>query len=162
MLSKDVLNVYLNDHLAGSVAACDLIEQARGHNQGTPLAQFFEGMLNEVNADRDELERLMDRLGIEKSNVKQAGTWLMEKVSRVKFAVSERPSADLRNLLELEALKLGVQGKHALWQGLQQLTDVDPRLQKEELAVLAGRAEQQIQAIEEQRVQAARAALVEA
>jgi hypothetical protein len=162
MLSKDVLNVYLNDHLAGSVAACDLIEQARDHNQGTPLAQFFEGILKEVNADRDELERLMDQLGIEKSNVKQAGTWLMEKVSRVKFAVSERSSADLRNLLELEALRLGVQGKHALWQGLQQLTDVDPRLQKEKLAVLAGRAEQQIQAIEEQRVQAARAALVEA
>ena len=35
MLSKDALNVYLNDHLAGSTAAVELIEQARDHNQGT-------------------------------------------------------------------------------------------------------------------------------
>jgi hypothetical protein len=161
MLSKDALEVYLNDHLAGAVAACDLIEEARDHNQGTPLAEFFDWLLHEVSADRDALERLMDRLDVEKSNVKRAGTWLMEKVSRVKFATSGRNSAHLRNLLELEALRLGVQGKQALWLALQQVKDLDSRLQDADLDALGERAEQQVEAIEQRRLDAGRSALAE-
>lgn len=161
MLSKDVLHVYLNDHLAGAVAACDLIEQTRKHNDGTPLAAFLSTLLEEIGADRDALEGLMDRLGVEKSTVKQAGSWLMEKVSRVKFMTAERSGDQLRNLLELEALRLGVQGKQGLWLALDQLTDADPRLQGTDLPALAERAQQQVLAIEEQRLLAARGALVE-
>ena len=159
MLSKDALNVYLNDHLAGSTAACDLIEQIRDHNQGTPLAEFLQVMLEEVRADRDVLESLMDQLGIEKSTVKQAGSWLMEKVSRLKFMTTERVAGATRNLIELEALQLGVQGKEALWLALEQVMDLDPKLADFEFGALADRAEHQVLAIEQQRLQAARAAL---
>jgi hypothetical protein len=158
MLSKDSLNVYLNDHLAGSTAAVDLIEQARDHNQGTPLADFLDALLDEVRADREVLEGLMDRLGVDKSTVKQAGTWLMEKVSRLKFMISERSHPELRNLIELEALRLGVQGKQALWLALEQVTDLDERLAGTDFAALADRAEHQVLGIEQRRLQAARAA----
>ena len=158
MLSTDALNVYLNDHLAGSAAACDLIEQARDHNQGTPLAEFLDALLEEVRADRDVLEGLMDRLGVDKSTVKQAGTWLMEKVGRLKFMISERSHPELRNLIELEALRLGVQGKQALWLALEQVTDLDERLAGTDFAALADRAEHQVLGIEQRRLQAARAA----
>jgi hypothetical protein len=158
MLSTDALNVYLNDHLAGSTAAVDLIEQARDHNQGTPLADFLDALLDEVRADREVLEGLMDRLGVDKSTVKQAGTWLMEKVSRLKFMISERSHPELRNLIELEALRLGVQGKQALWLALEQVTDLDERLAGTDFAALADRAEHQVLGIEQRRLQAARAA----
>ena len=158
MLSKDALNVYLNDHLAGSTAAVDLIEQARDHNQGTPLADFLDALLEEVRADREVLERLMDRLDVEMSTVKQAGTWLMEKVSRLKLMVSERSHPELRNLIELEALRLGVQGKQALWLALEQVADLDERLAETDFAALADRAEHQVLGIEQRRLQAARAA----
>jgi hypothetical protein len=158
MLSRESLNVYLNDHLAGSTAACDLIEQARDHNQGTPLADFLDALLEEIRADRDVLERLMDDLGVEKSTVKQAGTWLMEKVSRLKFMVSERSHPELRNLIELEALRLGVQGKQSLWLALEQVADLEDRLAATDFAALADRAEHQVLGIEQRRLQAARAA----
>jgi hypothetical protein len=159
MLSKDALNVYLNDHLAGSTAACDLIEQIRDHNQGAPLADFLQVMLEEVRADQGVLESLMGQLGIDKSTVKQAGSWLMEKVSRIKFVTTERVAGETRNLIELEALQLGVQGKEALWLALEQVTDLDPILAGFEFGALADRAEHQALAIEQQRFQAARAAL---
>jgi hypothetical protein len=159
MLSKDALNVYLNDHLAGSTAACDLIEQIRDHNHGAPLADFLQVMLEEVRADQGVLESLMSQLGIEKSTVKQAGGWLMEKVSRIKFVTTERVAGETRNLIELEALQLGVQGKEALWLALEQVTDLDPILAGFEFGALADRAEHQALAIEQQRFQAARTAL---
>jgi hypothetical protein len=158
MLSKDALNVYLNDHLAGSAAATDLIEQIRDHNQGTPLAEFLQVLLEEVRADRGVLEGLMDQLGVEKSTVKQAGSWLMEKVSRLKFMTTERVAGATRNLIELEALQLGVQGKEGLWLALEQAMDLDPKLADFEFGALADRAEHQVLAIEQQRLQAARAA----
>lgn len=158
MLSTEPLKVYLNDHLAGATAACDLIEQARDHNRGAPLAEFLDALLKDVLADRDVLERLMETLGVELSTVKQASTWLMEKVSRIKFMTSERSHRELRNLLELEALKLGVQGKHALWLGLEQVTDLDDRLAKFNFSELADRAEHQVLGIEQRRLQAAREA----
>jgi hypothetical protein len=158
MLSKDALNVYLNDHLAGSTAACDLIEQIRDHNQGTPLAEFLQVILEEVRADQSVLETLMDQLGIEKSTVKQAGSWLMEKVSRIKFVTTERVAGETRNLIELEALQLGVQGKQGLWLALEQVTDLDSRLAGFEFGALADRAEHQARSIEQQRLQAARVA----
>jgi hypothetical protein len=161
LLSKGALNVYLNDHLAGSVAACDLIEQSRDHNQGTPLATFLDALLEEIRADQDVLGRLMEQLEIEKSTVKQASTWTLEKFSRLKFMVSERTSKDLRNLLELEALQIGVQGKHALWLGMEQVTDLDARLVETNFAALADRAEHQVLAIEHHRLQAARAAFAD-
>jgi hypothetical protein len=161
MLSKDALHVYLNDHLAGSGAACDLIEQIRDHNQGTPLAEFLQVLLEEIRADRDVLEGLMEKLGVEKSTVKQAGSWLMEKVSRIKFMTTERVAGATRNLIELEALQLGVQGKEALWLSLEQVTDLDPRLSDFEFGALADRAEHQALAIEQQRLQAARAAFAD-
>jgi hypothetical protein len=158
MLSRDALNVYLNDHLAGSTAGSDLIEQIRDHNQGTPLAEFLQVLLEEVRADKAVLEGVMEKLGIEKSALKQAGSWLMEKVSRVKFVTTERVAGETRNLIELEALQLGVQGKEALWLALEQVADLDERLAEFEFGALADRAEHQVLAIEQQRLQAARAA----
>src|ERR1700716_2931449 len=67
MLSTKALGVYLNDHLAGSVAGVDLLDQSRDHNKGTPLGAFLDALLEEIRADQQALEALMDQLGIEKS-----------------------------------------------------------------------------------------------
>ena len=39
--------IYLNDHLAGSVAALEILEQLKTEHTGTPLQQF----LAELRAD---------------------------------------------------------------------------------------------------------------
>lgn len=161
MLSTRALGVYLNDHLAGSVAGVDLIEESRDHNKGTPLGAFLDALLGEVRADQQALEALMEQLGIDKSPVKQASIWVVEKFTRLKFMTSGATGEQLRNLLELEALRLGVQGKHALWLALEEIADLDPRLAGPDLKNLRARAELQIESIEEHRLQAARSAFGE-
>jgi hypothetical protein len=161
MLSTKALGVYLNDHLAGSVAGVSLIEQSRDHNKGTPLGAFLDGLLDEVRADQQALEGLMEQLGIDKSQIKQAGTWLVEKFTRLKFMTSGGTGEGLRNLLELEALRLGVQGKHALWLALEEVADLDPRLAGADVKTLRARAELQIEGIEEHRLEAARGAFLD-
>lgn len=161
MLSTKALGVYLNDHLAGSVVGVDLIEQSRGHNKGTPLGAFLDTLLDEVRADQQALEALMGQLGIDKSPVKQASTWVVEKFTQLKFMTSGATREELRNLLELEALRLGVQGKHALWLALEEVADLDPRLAGPDLKNLRARAELQIEGIEEHRLEAARSAFGE-
>jgi hypothetical protein len=161
VLAQESLNVYLNDHLAGSVAAVDLIEQSIDHNQGKPLAEFLEGLLREVRSDQTTLQQLMERFGVDRSPVKQASSWVAEKLSRLKFTVTGRTSESLRNLLELEALLLGVHGKRGLWRALKEVADAEPRLAETELDNLIQRADQQISGIERHRAQAAREGLVE-
>lgn len=161
MLAQESLNVYLNDHLAGSVVAVDLIEQSIGHNQGKPLAEFLEGLRREIQSDQTTLQQLMERFEVDRSPVKQASSWVAEKVSRLKFMVTGGTSESLRNLLELEALMLGVNGKRALWKALKEVADADPRLADTDLDNLIERADQQISGIERHRAEAARGGLVE-
>jgi hypothetical protein len=161
MLSTKALGVYLNDHLAGSVAAVDLIDQSRDHNKSTPLGAFLDALLDEVRADQQALEELMEQLGIQKNQFKQASTWVVEKFTRLKFMATGATEEELRNLLELEALRLGVEGKHALWLALEEIADLDPRLGGPDLKNLRARAELQVESIEEHRLAAARSAFRE-
>ena len=44
MAETEPLDVYLNDHLAGSAAAVELVERIRANNEGTALAAHMDGL----------------------------------------------------------------------------------------------------------------------
>ena len=161
MLAKKALDVYLNDHLAGAVAAVEMIEQSREQNEGTELGAFLESLGADVRADREALEQLMQKLQIGTSPVKQASTWVGEKLGRLKFVTAAGTRQELRSMLELEVIHLGVQGKHALWRALEQVADRDARIESTDLKTLQERAERQLASIEERRLAMARAAFSE-
>ena len=50
MLSQEALSVYLNDHLAGSVAAVEMIDQSLDRNKGSQLGVFLQQLLDDVRA----------------------------------------------------------------------------------------------------------------
>ena len=152
---EDLLGAYLSDHLAGSVAAIDLIEKLRDQDEGTPLAAFMSGLKPEIEADQAVLKQLIDRIGEPKNPVKQAGGWVMEKLTRVRFDERVTRSADLSRLLELEMLAVGIEGKLCLWRALRALAGSRPELAALDLDSLIGQAEQQRDSVEEHRVQAA-------
>ncbi len=54
-MSTAALATYLNDHLAGSVGAIELLEQGLGSSEGTPLESFFTELLGAVREDQDLL-----------------------------------------------------------------------------------------------------------
>ena len=63
-MSEQHLATYLNDHLAGSVVALELLEHLGKAHPGTPTERFATELRADIAADRKELEDLMARLNI--------------------------------------------------------------------------------------------------
>jgi hypothetical protein len=156
MPAQNALQVYLTDHMAGSVAASDLARRGASNNQG-PLVAFFADLSREIEADRHTLDQIATATGAQPSALKQAAATAAERLSRFKIDHRMTGSPELSLLLELELLYLGIEGKHTLWRSLGALDD--PRLAEFDFGKLASRAREQLAAVEEQRLTAAARAL---
>ena len=72
MASNDPLEVYLNDHLAGSAAGIELAGKLRDNHQGTEFGEIMTALHRDISQDRDALEELMRHLEVERHQVKEA------------------------------------------------------------------------------------------
>ena len=154
------LDSYLNDHLAGSISALELIAHWVKVHKGEPLGSFFVETEREIKADQDTLRDVMRALGIEESKMRQAGAWVAEKVGRARLMIAGDEPGSLGLVLTLEGLVMGVTGKKLLWRALSAA-----KLQKlngYDFEELQRRAEQQSQKIEAERISAVRKAFAEA
>jgi len=152
------LTTYLQDHLAGSMQAIELLKAIRDHNAGEPLGRFAAHLLVEIEADRDVLVELIQRTGDSPSGFKELGAWLSEKVSRLKL--KHGSGEGLGTFEALEFLMLGIHGKWALWRALSVVAPFDERLKAVDLSHLLTRAESQQEQVEEQRLALARSVFV--
>src|SRR4051794_35195069 len=118
MADADALETYLNDHLAAAAAAVDLVGRIRSANEGTPLDAFLEGLGREIEADRQILQQVMERLSVPRSTPKQVAGKVAETLSRLRMSPRITGSADVTRLMELETLSLGIEGKASLWRSL--------------------------------------------
>ena len=82
---SDPLSTYLHDHLGGAKAAIDLLEAMRDGHKDRPLKDFAASLLIEVQADRDTLQRLAEKVGSGSNALKEFSGWLAEKVTRLKL-----------------------------------------------------------------------------
>lgn len=154
MNDQDDLHTYLNNHLAGGTGAIEMAEHCRAANSGEPLAQFLGELVVEIQADHQTLQDLMASLDASQNRVKQATARVAEKVSRIKMG-----SGDLGNLLTLETLSLGIEGKAGMWKSLKEVRDDHPGLASVDLDALIKRAEEQRGFVERWRLAAAAVAL---
>ncbi len=99
----------------------------------------------------------MAAVGARKDPVKTRAAWAAEKVGRLKLNGRVRGYSDLSRVLELEGLRLGVEGKRSLWKSLDELDD--PRLAATNFADLRERAASQLDELEIHRLAAVRTAL---
>jgi hypothetical protein len=148
------LDSYLNDHLAGSVGALELVAHWAHLYEGNPLGAFFTDIEAEIRADQDTLQDLMRSLGIEESKVRQAGAWAGEKVGRARFMIAGDEPTGLGLVLTLEGLIMGITGKKLLWRALAAANL--PKIEAFDFKELQRRAEQQIERTEAERIRAAR------
>jgi hypothetical protein len=158
-MADEHIATYLNDHLAGSVAALELLEHLESAHAGTPLERFAAELRADVAADRQELEAIMDRLHIAQSRTRQAAVWLTEKITELKLRLDDPAGGPLRLLEALEAVALGIDGKLALWRALAVASEAMPALQLADYERLAQRAQEQRGRVEEVRLIAAKKAL---
>jgi len=150
------LGSYLNDHLAGSVSALELLDRLIDIYKGGPLGRFFEDLRAEIDADQETLKELMARLGEKESAVRKAGAWIVEKLSRAKIQLDETREGDMGLFLALEGLALGIHGKRALWCALATASEVTPRLRGLDYVMLKERALEQYDRVEAKRLEVAR------
>jgi hypothetical protein len=155
-MSKEQLPVYLKDHLAGSVAALELVNHLIETYKGKPLEEFFQNLRDEIDADQDTLQDLIEKLGEQESAVRKAGAWVAEKVSRAKIRLSDSEKNQLGLLHALEGLVLGITGKRALWTALAGAADAVPELRQLDYARLQKRAAEQCDRVEAKRLEVAR------
>jgi hypothetical protein len=157
-LNVEHLSVYLNDHLAGSVAALELIEHLAKNYPDSSLENFFAELHAEIAADQDVLRDLLRTFEAKESSVRKAGAWIAEKVGRIKLGLSEHEVSGTGLLEALEGLVLGIGGKQLLWRSLAAAAESLPQLAGPDYAQLEQRATAQRDRVEEKRLAAARQA----
>jgi hypothetical protein len=153
-----LLAIYLNDHLAGSTAGLELARRTLSQNRNGSLAEPLSRLVEEIEQDRESLRSVMRRLGAVPNPVKTTFARLAERTGRLKLNGRLLGYSPLSLVEELEALRLGVWGKLALWRALQETRAADPRLEGVDLEELARRAEAQAEELEAMRLKASRRA----
>jgi hypothetical protein len=153
------LGTYLNNHLAGSVGALELLQQLKDEDAGTKDGAVLAALYAEISAERQALEDLMAQLGITTSATRQASAWLTEKLTEVKLRLDDPDGQALRRFEALEALSLGITGKTALWNALAIASATAPELGRRDYARLIAQSERQFALVEGLRREAAGEAL---
>ena len=151
----ELLGIYLNDHLAGAVAGTELARRLAGAERDIPA---LARLADEIASDRAALLDMMAALDVPVRRYKTVAAWAGEKVARLKLNGRLVTRSPLSRVIELEALRLGVEGKVAGWRTLRVRAERDARLDSARLDGLITRALGQIEELETLRVEAAAAA----
>jgi hypothetical protein len=157
-MPSDALRQYLQDHLAGSVAALQLMETLADHERGRPLEQQLRTLHSQVSEEQDTLREILDRLGGGEGTLRQVAGWLTEKAHAARLLIAGRTHPALARLDGLESLALGLQGKLSLYRALQDAASGEPRLGGYPFAALEARTLDQYAMVERERRAAAREA----
>jgi hypothetical protein len=153
---QPLLAIYLQDHHAAGLAGARLAR--RVSTADANRRSDLQRVASEITQDLGALEGIMRDLGVEPHRAKDTFARIGERLGRLKLNGRVLRRSPLSDLLELEALRVGITGKRALWVSLAASsngpTDVLERLVE--------RAESQIRVVEDARVQAARRAFARA
>jgi hypothetical protein len=152
---RERLHTYLNDHLAGSVVAIELLDEVIEHHSEDRFGKIFRDWRGDIEADQETLRNLIRKLGAKESAMRKAGAWVAEKFSRIKIGDVD----DSAGLLQaLEALALGITGKRLLWCALGTIAPNFAALQGTDFGKLEKRAQDQFERVETLRLEMVREA----
>lgn len=139
-----LLRIYLHDHLAGATAgvarARRLAEAEASAADGAVLGELAAS----IEEDRRTLVATMGSMGVAPSRVKNAAAAGVERLGRLKlngFVLRRSPSTPL---VEIEALRMAVEGKRSLWEALASGAVPTPPATDAVLDALIRRADEQL------------------
>jgi hypothetical protein len=150
----DLLRLYLQDHLAGSMGGVALARRTAANHRQTPYGAELAALADEIEQDRETLVAIMSRLDVPPDRFKGLAAIAAERLGRLKLNGSLLRRSPLSTLIELEGMELGVRGKAAGWRALRRIADRDPRLQPDQLDTLIARADDQSERFEAIRLRA--------
>jgi hypothetical protein len=158
-MAHDHLATYLNDHLAGAVAALELLAHLERAHAGTSVGRALIELRADIDADRETLESLMRRLHVTESRPRKATAWLAERLAWLKLRLDDSGHGAFRLFESLEAVSLGIEGKLGLWRTLAAIAPALPDVSALDYETLIRRATDQRGRAEALRLEAAPAAL---
>jgi len=150
-VDRNLLAIYLNDHLTAATAGVELVKRSRGSNEGTDLGAFLADLENDLEDDLAEVKTAITRFGVRRDRAKQLAGWTGEKLGRFKLNGRLTGYSPLSRVVELEALMVTIDWNGAMWRSLGELD--------ERYSALADRAERRHAEIEEHRATAVAEAL---
>ncbi|MGW3247752.1 hypothetical protein [Streptomyces sp. NPDC001070] len=157
-MSQEALGIYMNDHLAGSTTGQLISRHLADHHRSSPHGGELARVADEIAEDRQTLLDLMAALDVPARRHKVYAGWLAEKARLVKLNGRVTRRSGLSTVIELEMLRLGIEGKSLLWQTLLSLPP-SKELDEARLQNLLARAREQIDTVETVRREAASAGL---
>jgi hypothetical protein len=143
--NPDLLGVYCNDHLAAATGGIELVNRMLGRHRGNRHQEPLENLLRELKEERAVLQSSMQVLGLPVRRYKQIGSWLGEKVTRLKLNGHLLSRSPLSDLIEFEFLATAVLAKRQGFETLRVAATVDGRLDADALERLIAQADQQHQ-----------------
>lgn len=152
---RPLLAIYLNDHLAGSTGGVRLTTRAAKSHGDDRTGEELARLARQIAQDRRSLMQIMTELGVPLRRTRIVLGALAELAGRLKTNGQAFSRSPLNDVLELEALRMGVEGKAACWRTLSALAGDEPALDRDRLAELERRAQAQIGVLEELREQSA-------
>jgi hypothetical protein len=158
-MSATPLLTYLNDHVAGSRSALELLDYLIDSHEDVERRAFFTTLRADIAADRQVVDETIVRLGGTPGVLREAAGWFGDRVTRLKLMLDAPSGRGLQHLEALELLGLGILGKRSLWRALDAIAPRVPALADLDLRRLQARAEDQYGRVEAQRLNTVPAAL---
>lgn len=154
-MSRTLLGIYLNDHLAGASAGVELAKRlARAEGEWAGNGKL-DRLAEEIEQDRDALLEIMATVGEPVRGLEAAAGRVLEKLGRLKPNARVVSRSPLSRVVELEAMRVAIEGKIAGWRTLRARAAADPRLDTERLDELISNGRSQATRVERLRVRAA-------
>jgi hypothetical protein len=151
-----LLGIYLRNHDAGAVGGLRrFAAAARTHSDPAARAELAR-LHTEIAQDHEQLRRVMEALGVRPSRAQQLLVTVGEQVGRLKPNGKFVGRSRLTDVVEVEALILGVTGKLRLWHVLATLAPGHPGIEVVDLEVLQRRAVDQLDRLARLHVESAR------
>jgi len=150
-----LLGIYLNDQMAASVAGSNLARRLAASERESAKADVLERLATEFAEDRAALQDVMEALDVPVRHPETWAAWTAERMGRLKLNGRLVRRSPLSRVLELEAMRLGVEGKAAGWRMLRAGAATDDHVDADRLDALIERARAQIDLLEQLRVDAA-------
>ncbi|MGW3147793.1 MULTISPECIES: hypothetical protein [Streptomyces] len=145
-MNRETLGIYLNDHLAGATTGQLMSRHLAEHHRFSPYGDQLQHVADEIAEDRQTLLAFLEALGIPARRHKVYAGWLAEKARLLKFNGRVMRRSGLSTVIELETLRLGIEGKILLWQTLLELAPTK-ELDDAQLRALLERARRQSETV---------------
>ncbi|MER7796430.1 NAD-dependent epimerase/dehydratase family protein [Microbacterium sp. NPDC096154] len=138
-LERDILGLYLSDHLTGSTAGVERLKRMAKAYADTDLGPDLALVAREVAEEREFLATLIDALELRRRPYRQAAAWVGERLGRLK--TNGRPlGSPMTPILEIELMRAAVVGKLSGWETLAELAP-DLGLPPDQFTTLAERSQ---------------------